>query len=135
MSNYVFTVDHADPVAEAVRIGATCIRCESLADAEAMAAKMTARTGDRWIAYQTTYAFSRYVAVPAPKVGDPVSYAFNGDSYPDGEIATISPTLAKIVTTTGTVYNRQKTRPGAWMRKGGTFSMVKGHVNKRNPHF
>lgn len=67
-----------------------------------------------------------------PKIGDKVSYAFNGDCTPCGEIEKISPTMKKITTTRGQVfYNKKGT--ASWVMYG-TWSMVKGHYETRNPH-
>lgn len=43
----------------------------------------------------------RFDVIRCPAVGDKVSYSFNGDSYPDGEITKVSPTLKVITTSTG----------------------------------
>ena len=69
-----------------------------------------------------------------PAVGDKVSFGFNGDWYPCGEIAKISKTFKKIATNTGEIFWR-KGKGKSWMREGGTWSMTKGHYNERNPHF
>lgn len=77
----------------------------------------------------------RYDVIEAPQVGERVSYSFNGDSYPDGEIVSITPrTLRVIKTDTGSVYYRRR-NSGSWIKKGGTWSLIKGHVNERNPSF
>lgn len=77
----------------------------------------------------------RFDIIRRPHVGDKISYAFNGDSYPDGTITKISGKNFKIVTTdTGSVYYRRKFS-GGWVKKGGTWSMIKGHHDERNPSF
>ena len=68
-----------------------------------------------------------------PQVGDKVSYAFNGDSYPDGEIEKISKTLKVITTSTGNKYYRNKLS-GSWVR-AKTWCLILGHHDERNPHF
>jgi hypothetical protein len=68
-----------------------------------------------------------------PKVGDPVSYGFNGDYYPDGHITAITKKF-QITTSTGNKYRRVKSTSG-WKRTGGTWSLVKGHIYEQNPHF
>lgn len=68
-----------------------------------------------------------------PAVGDPVSYSFNGDSYPDGHVTKVSKTL-RVTTSSGKVY-RRKGLTGAWIAEGGTWSLGFGHVSKRNPEF
>ena len=75
-----------------------------------------------------------YDVIEAPAVGNPVSYAFNGDYYPCGEITAVSPTLKKIVTSTGHEFYRSK-QTGNWKLKGTFFSLIKGHIDKRNPSF
>ena len=42
----------------------------------------------------------RYDIVIAPKVGDKVSYGFNGDYYPDGTIAKMSKSFKRVVSST-----------------------------------
>lgn len=77
----------------------------------------------------------RFDVVEAPAIGDAVSYAFNGDSYPDGHITHITPgTLRVVKTDTGSVYYRRG-NSGRWVKKGGTWSMIDGHHNDRNPSF
>jgi hypothetical protein len=74
----------------------------------------------------------RYDVIKAPALLDPVSYYFNGDSYPCGYIKSISKTLKKITTTEGKVFYRSR-NSGSWKRK--SWSMIEGHHNERNPHF
>ena len=75
----------------------------------------------------------RFDVIPAPQTLDPVSYTFNGDTYPCGYIKTISKTLKKITTTTGKTFYRYK-QSGSWLMNGQWF-MVNGHRETRNPHF
>ncbi len=75
----------------------------------------------------------RFDIIKKPRVGDEVSYAFNGDSRPDGEIAKISKTMKMITTTTGSKYYR-KQLTGRWVR-GGCWTLVQGHVSKLNEAF
>jgi len=77
--------------------------------------------------------YPRFDVIRAPALGDKVSYAFNGDSYPDGEIIKISPTFKVIATSTGSRYYRRGHR-SSWV-KDGTWSLVIGHVYKQNPSF
>lgn len=79
--------------------------------------------------------YPRYDVVRAPKVGSPVSYGFNGDFYPDGYIVKVGGTnCSRVYTDTGSVYNRFR-KSGAWVKRGGTWSMVPGHRDERNPSF
>lgn len=77
--------------------------------------------------------YPRYDIIKAPAVGDDVSYTFNGDYYPDGKIASISESLRIVVTDTGNKYYRHKLT-GAWKRHK-TWTLVRGHITERNPHF
>lgn len=106
----------------------------SIQVAEKVAAEATEMTGNRYIAIDAGSNVSpRYDVIEAPKVGDEVSYAFNGDYYPDGEIVQVSDSLRRVVTSTGGVYWRKR-QTGAW-KKDKTWTMVRGHIDRRNPHF
>lgn len=106
----------------------------SMAVAESVAAQMTARMGGLYIASDDGACTShRYGAKRVPQVGDKVSYSFNGDSRPDGEVASISKSLSVITTTTGNRYHRYRTS-AAW-RRSKTWWLISGHHNERNPHF
>lgn len=74
----------------------------------------------------------RYDLIVAPKVGDDVSYALNGDSYPDGQIVAITKSFKTIKTSTGKAYRRRKLS-GSW--QSGCWSLIPGHHSERNPHF
>lgn len=76
----------------------------------------------------------RYAVYATPRVGDPISYAFNGDYRPDGYIRRISPTMKAITSTTGRRYFRRGENGGAWIH-AGQWSMVAGHIDERNPNF
>jgi len=76
----------------------------------------------------------QFGVIAAPRVGDPVSYAFNGDYYPCGVISAMSRSLYKITTDEGNVFFRRK-QTGNWKMKGGTWSLVMGHHDERNPSF
>ena len=75
----------------------------------------------------------RYDVIAVPTVGSPVSGAFNGDSYPEGVITKISKSLRRVETSTGAVFFRKR-QTGSWVSQG-TWSMVSGHHNERNPSF
>ena len=107
---------------------------KTFADATRIAHSATKNLGTLFVAVDSGPCVSpRYDVVQAPKVGDKVSYGFNGDYYPDGEIVKVSPTL-QVTTSTGNVYRRRK-QTGSWQQTGGTWSLVQGHINERNPHF
>jgi hypothetical protein len=77
----------------------------------------------------------RYDVVKAPKVGEPVSYGFNGDYYPCGNIVKVGTGPKMTVTTdTGEVFYRRGLS-GSWIRKGGTWSLVRGIHSEKNPSF
>lgn len=75
----------------------------------------------------------RYDVIKLPQIGDKVSKAFNGDSYPCGEIASISKSLRLITTTEGSKFYRVR-ETGSW-RNHGTWFLSPGHVSKLNPSF
>ena len=107
---------------------------KTLAQAEDTAAQASALTGKHYVATETPACLPRFDVVAVPCVGDPVSYSFNGDTYPDGVITSVT-TSGKIVRTdTGSAYYR-RAKTGAWVKTGGTWSLVSGHRNERNPHF
>lgn len=90
--------------------------------------------GGKLVATDATASTSpRYDVIRAPTIGDKVSYSFNGDSYPDGEIVKISDSLRVVKTNTGSVYYRRMLT-GSW-RKDGTWTLIRGHRNERNPSF
>lgn len=76
----------------------------------------------------------RYDVIHRPQVGDEISYGFNGDYYPDGKIVKVSASLRVIKSDTGSTYYRQGSS-GRWVKQGGTWSMIKGNINRRNPSF
>lgn len=102
-------------------------------EAQQIAWGASAVTGERHIVTDAgEHCSPRIDVVRCPAVGDPVSYAFNGDSYPDGEIVSVSETLGVIRTSTGNRYTRVK-QTGGW-RRNGTWWLISGHRNDRNPH-
>lgn len=102
--------------------------------AERWAADATKLLNKKYLAFQTAYRLHPFGIMEAPAVGDPISYEFNGDSYPDGFIERITPSYKTVFTTTGNIYRRKKKSPG-WIKSGGTWWMVSGHVYKQNPSF
>lgn len=107
---------------------------QSLEVAEQIAAAATKHTGAPHVATDTPYTGPRFDVVQAPYLGDPVSYSFNGDSYPDGYVTKVSDNLRRVETSTGSVYYRRKST-GTWKKQGGTWSLVRGWRNDRNPEF
>lgn len=101
--------------------------------AELIADQAQALTGNRYVAVDNgLHHYPRYDVVRAPKVGDEVSYAFNGDYYPCGQVTKISKSLRRVETESGRTFWRKKLT-AAWL-ENGTWSLIQGHVDKRNPH-
>lgn len=102
----------------------TTNRFDTLEAAEARAVKLEAETGEKHIGYKSDYFFEPYYVSRLPHVGDEVSMGFNGDYYPCGRVARISPTYHRITTDEGTVFTR--VGPNKWKRggKSGAFSLV-----------
>lgn len=111
-----------------------CRDWKDMATVERLARYLTAMKGELYLAIDNTDAVSpRYDVVVAPKIGDKVSYGYNGDYYPDGEIVKITKTL-QITTSTGKTY-RRKGNTASWYLPAGTWRLVYGHIDERNPHF
>lgn len=108
----------------------------SFEEVTTLAAYLTAMTGKTFLpADAGAHCSPRYDVIEAPKVGDPISYGFNGDSYPDGEIVRITPNWM-VISSTGSRYNRSRQgRGGGWRKVGGTWSMIHGHIYEQNPSF
>lgn len=105
-----------------------------LTDAEKAAKDATELTGDQHVAVdQGKHHYPRYDVVRAPKVGDEVSYAFNGDYYPCGKVTKVSASLRRVEKSEGRIFWRRK-ETGSWINSG-TWSLIQGHVDRRNPHF
>ena len=101
---------------------------------ERIAAELTEVTGTLYLPTDSgEWVSPRYDIVEAPKVGDKVSYSFNGDTYPDGEIVKITANNRFIWTSTGKKYLRRKLS-GSWVN-GRTWTLVNGHRHELNPHF
>lgn len=100
----------------------------------AAAEEVAAALGKDYIATDAgSHVSPRYDVIKLPKVGDKVSYAFNGDSYPCGVIVKVSKTKKAITTDGGKVFYRVR-QSGSW-RNDGTWSLTPGHVYKQNPEF
>jgi len=102
-------------------------------NAAAAAEWMTNYTGKTYIPTVTRGITPRYDIVEAPAVGDEVSYTFNGDYYPDGVITKVSKKF-QVTTSTGSKYYRRG-QSACWIKTGGTWALVKGHVSDRNQEF
>jgi len=102
--------------------------------AERIAKRVSELSGEQYIATDNgEWVSPRFDVVRAPQVGDKVSYGFNGDYYPSGEITKISASFRRIVTSEGKVFYRKKLR-ASWINCG-TWGLVQGHIDERNPHF
>lgn len=104
-----------------------------------IAAELSAATGRLYLGTDAGPCVSpRYDVVEAPKVGDKVSKSFNGDSYPCGEVVSVSTSGRTVTARTANgilwkFYRRRLT--GSWILSGGTWSLISGHVSKQNPSF
>ena len=107
---------------------------QSLEEVKGYALYLTAMVGDLYVGVDRTSAVSpRYDITRVPKVGDEVSKSFNGDSYPDGVVVKVTKNLT-VITSTGSRYRRYKETSG-WRKEGGTWWLLYGHHDERNPHF
>lgn len=114
---------------------------KTLAAAEEIATVLNAAADIRYIAIDNgEWVSPRYDVIVLPKVGDEVSYAFNGDSYPCGKVIRVSsgPDYSQIAAgpdnrgETRVFYRRKKS--GAWINKK-TWTLVRGHVSTYNESF
>ena len=86
------------------------------------------------------WVWPRYDITEVPNVGDDVSYGFNGDYYPCGKIIKISGQNYRRIETYDEQNGRRKffwrrRLTGSWVMSGGTWSLVKGIHNDKNPDF
>lgn len=111
------------------------------ARSERIAAELNEACGEvRYIAIDDgVHVYPRYDVIELPQIGDKVSREFNGDSYPCGVITSISkgPDFRRITTTLPTggklVFHRRG-KSATWLN-AGTWSLIPGHIEKRNPSF
>jgi hypothetical protein len=107
---------------------------KTFAKVQEVAADVTAFTKAAHIAVDNgPHHHPRFDVARLPAVGDEVSYAFNGDSYPCGKVASVSKTHKLITTTEGQKFYRRDTR-ASWVMNG-TWSLVQGHSYTQNPSF
>ena len=111
---------------------------KSYAEAEVIAHQITVLTGETYIAFDDGPGTShQFGCMPLLKIGEDVSYGFNGDYYPCGKIVRITPSLriiAEKADGSKSVFNRRK-QSSRWVKVGGTWSLVKGIHNDRNESF
>ena len=106
---------------------------KSFEEAEQIAAALITLTGETYLAFDNgTGTSHRYGVTVPPKVGDDVSYGFNGDYYPCGKVVRITKGW-RVYTDSGKTFNRRKNSSG-WMMAGGTWGLVSGHISEQNPH-
>lgn len=111
-----------------------CHIAETYDEVDDFAVQISKLKGEEWIPIDRgDWCSPRFDVIRAPKVGDKVSYTFNGDYYPCGEITRISANLRRITTSDGTVFYRKK-QSGQWLRDG-MWAMVAGHRSEKNFSF
>lgn len=100
-----------------------------------VAAKVSELTGKQFIGFDDgEWTSHRFGIMEPPKVGDEVSYGFNGDAYPCGTIVKITKGW-RVTTSTGKVFNRSRKIRSNWLMVGGTWSLLQGHISRQNPEF
>lgn len=96
-----------------------------------------------WAEDRGAHVSPRYAVIRAFSVGEPVSYGFNGDSYPCGRITKMSktgragegPRIITVQEAGGRWFKFWRRRlSGSW-KKDGTWSLQHGWHNDRNPSF
>lgn len=113
-----------------------CMKVENRNDWHTFEAakEVAAALGPKYVATDAGGGVSpRYDVQELPQIGDKVSYAFNGDYYPCGVIASISKSLKVITTDEGHKFYRKR-ETGCW-KYDGTWSLVQGHISRLNPEF
>lgn len=107
---------------------------EDFVTVQRLATYLTAMTGITYLPTDSgSSVWPRFDIMAAPAIGDPVSYSFNGDTYPCGLVTKITKTW-QITTSEGKKFRRRGNAPGFRM-EGGTWSLVPGHHDERNPSF
>lgn len=150
---YLATHNHQKAVENAAAIEGFVVDRNSLKsrlDASVLASACNKAAGENlytWVDYGSNVS-PRYDVVQVPRVGDEVSYAFNGDSYPCGKVTKVSHFKAY---GGGVSCRRVEAQEGegdqlrthifwrlgdtASWRKDKTWSLVQGHHYKQNPSF
>lgn len=111
-----------------------CIGGRDLTDWDAAQALASA-AGPAYMAVDSGPSISpRYSIIRTPKIGDAVSYAYNGDSYPCGHIVAITGSCRVITTTDAGKSTKfyRRGQSGVWLKAGGTFCLVDGHDTSTN---
>lgn len=123
-------------------------RLETYEQAIAAAERLSEEQGAQyWAEDRGANVSPRYAVIRAFTIGEPVSYGFNGDSYPCGRIVAMSALPKGSSKAEGhriiTVEDHNGVRKQFWRRKksaswktsGGTWSLQHGWHNDRNPSF
>ncbi len=94
---------------------------------------VTAMTGQTYVGVDRgEHVGPRFGIARVPHVGDEVSKGFNGDYYPEGKVVKVTKNLT-VITSTGARFRRYKQTSG-WRKEGGTWWLINGHHDERNPH-
>ena len=99
---------------------------------EKLAEQVSEFTGEKYVV-TLTGCRPQYDIIKMPMVGDDISYSFNGDTRPCGQIARVSQTGKLITSTEGHKFYRAGEQSGCWVMNK-TWSMLRGHRDERNPH-
>lgn len=107
----------------------------SLEEVQRLAMYITAMIGEVYIGTDAGSCVSpRFDIQRMPKVGDEVSYSFNGDTYHCGTIVRITKNQM-VLTSEGKKFNRRGLS-GSWKMIGsGGWNLISGHHYEQNPHF
>ena len=106
---------------------------KSFDEVQGYALYVTAITGESHVgADRGDHVSPQFDVIRIPHVGDKVSKGFNGDYYPEGEVVKITKNLT-VITSTGARFRRYKNTSG-WRKEGGTWWLINGHHDERNPH-
>ena len=103
-------------------------------EGQRLATYITALTGKVFlVASEGSSSHPRWYVFEAPCIGDDVSRGLNGDYYPCGKITKITKNW-KVTTDSGASFNRVR-ETSSWKEVRGSFFMVQGIIDERNPHF
>ena len=115
-------------------------RIATMAEAVEAATKLSEITGVPFIAEDRgEYVSPRYSVIRAFQIGEPVSYGFNGDSYPCGRIVGMSGKGGDRIITTRDHNGKERKfwrrgQSGTW-KHDETWSLMHGWHRDRNPSF
>lgn len=100
-----------------------------------IAASLTERTGKLHLGVDRgEYVWPRFDVIEFDvQPGTVVSMGFNGDYYPQGKVAKVSKDHRIVTLENGKRFFRRRLT-AAWVN-AGTWSLIPGEVDKRNPEF